>query len=65
MEKTVYKMALDEGLLTQNLHDRLSELYNQRNKVIHRYIITDLLTKDVMKIVYDYTILEEKVGEIV
>ncbi|MFC5196614.1 hypothetical protein ACFPH8_14825 [Bizionia hallyeonensis] len=65
MEKKVYKMALDEGLITQPIHDKLFELYNQRNKVIHRYIITDLLTKDVMKVVYDYTIMEEKVGEVV
>lgn len=65
MEKTVYKMALDEGIITQNLYDKLFELYNQRNKVIHRYIITDLLTKDVMQIVYDYTIMEEKVGDVV
>jgi hypothetical protein len=65
MEKKVYKMALDEGLITQPLHDKLFDLYNQRNKVIHRYIITDLLTKDVMKIVYDYTVMEEKVGEVV
>lgn len=65
MEKTTYKMALDEGLINQNLHDKLFKLYNQRNKVIHRYIITDLLTKDVMKVVYDYTVLEEKVGAVV
>lgn len=65
MEKKVYKMALDEGIITQPLYDKLFELYNQRNKVIHRYIITDLLTKDVMRIVYDYSIMEEKVGEIV
>ncbi len=65
MEKKVYKMALDEGLITQSLHDELFELYNQRNKVIHRYIITDLLTKDVMKVVYDYAVMEEKVGGIV
>jgi hypothetical protein len=64
MEKTVYTMALDGGLITQNLYFKLFELYNQRNKVIHRYIITDLLTKDVMKIAYDYTIMEEKVGHI-
>jgi uncharacterized protein YutE (UPF0331/DUF86 family) len=65
MEKTVYKMALDEGIITQQLYDKLFGLYNQRNKVIHRYIITDLLTKDVMKVSYEYGELEEKVGAIV
>ena len=65
MEKKVYKMALNEGLINQPLHDKLFELYNQRNKVIHRYIITDLLTKDVMQVVYDYSIMEEKIGKVV
>lgn len=65
MEKKVYKMALDNGIIDENLYSKLFDLYSQRNKVIHRYIITDLFTKDVMKFVYEYGILEKKVGEIV
>jgi len=65
MEKKVYQLALEQGIIDQNLYDELFDLYNKRNKVIHRYIITDLLTKDVMKIVYDYGIMQEKIGEVV
>lgn len=65
MEKRVYDLALKEGIIDQVLYDELYELYNQRNKVIHRYIITDLLTRDVMKTAVRYTMIEDKVGIIV
>ncbi len=65
MEKKVYKMALDENIIDKYLYDKLFELYSQRNKVIHRYIITDLFTKDVTRIVYEYGKLEKKVEKII
>ncbi|MFY7727941.1 MAG: hypothetical protein ACOVRN_00340 [Flavobacterium sp.] len=65
MEKKVYDMALKEAIISSNLHNELYSLYNQRNKVVHRYIITDLLTRDVMKLAIDYGLMEEKIGSIV
>ena len=65
MEKKIYKLALEEEIIDQGIHDELFELYNERNKVIHRYIITDILTKDVVKIVHDFTLLEDKIGSVV
>jgi len=65
MEKGIYKMALEKGIITQKLHDELHALYNKRNKVVHRYIISDLTTKDVYEISIDYSAMEKKVGEIV
>lgn len=62
MEKKIYQMALDENIITQELYDKLVELYNERNKVVHRYIITDIKTRDVIKIVMDYEELQEKMG---
>jgi len=64
LEKKVYQMSLAEGIISQNLNNKLVDLYNQRNKVIHRYIITDLLTNDVMRIAIDYSFMEEEVSEI-
>lgn len=64
MEKAVYKMALDKGIIDENLNGELYALYNQRNKVVHRYIISDITTKEVMKISIDYSLMEQKVGEI-
>lgn len=65
MEKAIYKMALDKEIIDEKLNEELFKLYNQRNKVVHRYIISDITTKEVMKISLDYSLMEKKVGEIV
>lgn len=62
MEKTVYKRALKEEIIDQKLYDELFDLYDERNKVVHRYIITDIKTKNVAEIVYDYGIAKEKIS---
>src|SRR5690554_488090 len=63
-ERTVYNEAKEKGIIDEKLFERLNNQYNQRNKVIHRYIISDILTKDIMKIVNEYILLEEKINEI-
>lgn len=63
-EKEIYKKALDEYIIDENLFKRLNYQYNQRNRVIHRYIISDILTKDVMEIVNEYLSLENEINEI-
>lgn len=65
MEKTVYKIALDENIIDNELYQKLMYLYDQRNKVVHRYIITDLFTKDVFRISVGYSELEIEIGKIV
>lgn len=63
-EKEIYKKALDKNIIDENLFKRLNYQYNQRNRVIHRYIISDILTKDVMEIVNEYLSLENEINEI-
>lgn len=65
MEKSIYKMALEKGIIDNVLNEQLFKLYNQRNKVVHRYIISDITTKEIMKISIDYSLMENKIGEIV
>ncbi|MCC9073275.1 hypothetical protein LNQ49_16985 [Flavobacterium sp. F-65] len=65
MEKSIYKMTFEKGIITKELHDELHNLYNKRNKVVHRYIISDLTTKDVYEISIDYSLMEKKIGDIV
>jgi hypothetical protein len=36
-------------------------LYDRRNKVVHRYIITDIKTKELLEIGYEYELLCEEV----
>lgn len=64
MEKKIYSLALDQKILSQDLYDQLFELYNERNKVVHRYIITDIKTKEVMKIVQLYGNVLKKIESI-
>ena len=65
MEKKIYERALSEGIIDQKFHDSLFNLYDERNKVVHRYIITDLKTRDVIKIVMEYSILLDNVDAII
>lgn len=65
MERAIYKTALEKEIITQIIFDNLETLYKQRNKVIHRFIITDIRTEDIVQIVMDYSIVGEKVDSIV
>ncbi|MET4142872.1 hypothetical protein [Pedobacter sp. UYP1] len=65
MERRIYQMALDQKIVDHGLFDRLELLYKERNKVVHRYIITDLRTEDVIRIVFEYYDVEEAIDGIV
>ena len=65
MERKIYKIVLEKGIITQTIFDELEKLYEQRNKVIHIFIITDIRTEDILDIANDYHRVGEKVGEIV
>ena len=64
MEKDVYKKCLSLNILNDDLYNRLVTLYNERNKVIHRYIITDIRTEDIFKIALSYERLYEEVDKL-
>lgn len=65
MEKKIYKFVLEKEIIDWGIYDVFVELYNERNKVIYRYIIIDIFIKDVVKIVYDFILFEDKIGSIV
>ena len=65
MEKQIYKIAFQNNIINKELYDKLNTLYSQRNKVIHRYIITDLLTRNVFDTAHQYSLIEEQIGKIV
>lgn len=55
-ERKIYKWALEDGVISQDLFDDLEDLYDRRNRVIHRYIISRITTDQVL----DIAILYEK-----
>ncbi|MFI5138534.1 MAG: hypothetical protein ACHQIM_11975 [Sphingobacteriales bacterium] len=61
MERKIYQQAKDRGIIDADIFDKLELLYKERNKVVHRYIITDFKTRDLHRIVYDYELAVEKV----
>jgi hypothetical protein len=62
-EREIYRRALAKNIIAQETHDNLSALYNRRNRVIHRYIISMITTKDVLDIAWEYDSLKHKVSD--
>lgn len=65
MEKRIYDLALQRLIISKPTHDRLYALYNQRNKVVHRYIISDITTQQIKNIARDFLSLRNEIKEIV
>lgn len=63
-EKDIYKISLDEKIINDAVFKKLHVLYNKRNKVIHRYIISDIHTKEVKNTAAEYEILMDEIKEI-
>jgi hypothetical protein len=62
-EKKVYGMALDQAVIDQDMHDNLVKLYDIRNKVVHRYVISDLRSEDIIQLVWSYSQIFDKLGD--
>lgn len=60
-ERAIYKEAKSLEVLSDINFDRLSKLYDARNKIVHRFIISDIRTRDLVDIAIDY---DEISGEI-
>jgi uncharacterized protein YutE (UPF0331/DUF86 family) len=61
MERTIYSDSFKLEIIDKETFEELNNLYNQRNRIIHRYIISLLKTRDIIKIAHDYILLSEKV----
>lgn len=60
-EKEIYREAKDMKIVDDELCDELFALYNERNKIVHRYIITDIKTYALYKTAYEYQKMSEKI----
>jgi uncharacterized protein YutE (UPF0331/DUF86 family) len=49
-EREVYREALKECIIDEELYMQLNRLYDERNMVVHRYIISDVTTRQVLDI---------------
>jgi hypothetical protein len=53
-ERIIYKKALEKFIIAHDHFVRLKDLYTRRNKVVHRYIISEITTDQVLQIASDY-----------
>lgn len=60
-ERAIYKEAKVLELLSGTNFDRLSKLYDSRNKIVHRFIISDIRTRDLVDIAVDYDAISEEI----
>lgn len=60
-ERSIYDKALELGIINNEIFTKLDELYALRNRVIHRYIISFLKTRDIVEIVVGYFEVSDKV----
>jgi len=60
-ERKIYSKAKELRIINNVLFKELNDLYSLRNRVIHRYIISYIKTRDIAKLAYDYTSLNEKI----
>lgn len=61
MERKIYDDALKYNVIKDNDHKELNSLYKLRNRVIHRYIISDIKTRDLPGIALRYVEACDKV----
>lgn len=54
LERKVFQDALSYGVIEQHTFDSLATLYKNRNRVVHRYIISNIKTRDIVDIALHY-----------
>ena len=53
-ERRIFGRAHAEGIIDQDLFKRLETLHTDRNRVVHRYIISEITTSEVLAIAHEY-----------
>ena len=53
-ERKVYERASTEKIITKAICKELNFLFDQRNIIAHRYLVSDIKTKDVIKVAKRY-----------
>lgn len=64
-EKDIYKKAKELGVINEEMVDELYKLYDHRNRVVHRFIISEITLAEVETISYRYYEMRERIKVIV
>ncbi len=64
-ERTIYRRSFQEGIIDQGLFNELNSYYDQRNIIIHRFIISSYTYNDIFNVGMEYERLVEQVSDAV
>jgi hypothetical protein len=64
-EKDIYKKSLTLGIIDQIIFNELYSLYEDRNRVIHRFIISEITIAEVEEIAYNYYKKQKAINKII
>jgi hypothetical protein len=64
-EKDIYKKALELSIIDKSFFDELYALYDNRNRVVHRFIISEITIAEVEEIAYQYYVKFEALNKII
>lgn len=64
-EKDIYKKSLDLGIIDQSTFDELYVLYDDRNRVIHRFIISEITLAEVEEISFRYYQKQQRINKFI
>jgi len=64
-EKDIYKKSLELNILSQSDFDKLYSLYDDRNRVIHRFVISEITLAEVEDIAYEYYQKQQIINQII
>ena len=53
-EREVYRKAREQDIIDEESFEHLNHLYKKRNRVVHRYIISNITTRKVLDIAIQY-----------
>ena len=64
-ERAVFNRCRDRNIISSELHAKLSNAYDRRNKCVHRYLISDINYRYATQLVFDYANLIDNVRDAV
>jgi hypothetical protein len=64
-ERAVFKLALDENVIEQVLFTEITELYDKRNEIVHRFLLTPQTYDQIPPTLDRYEVLFKKLEAVV
>ncbi|MGY8911290.1 MAG: hypothetical protein ACKVIG_15735 [Flavobacteriales bacterium] len=64
-EKDTYKKSLELNILSQSDYNKLFSLYDDRNRVIHRFVISEITLAEVEDIAYQYYQQQQNITKLI